>query len=166
MSVLLQRSIAHARNCADCCLRSVFWFSVCCKLSGLPETLHQIPVADLQNSRSDLLLLYSCACMQQEDVCKLVLTVSSAAVWGGRGPTECLSLQVFILPTIRINNGQYRGKLAYAEVLQAICAGFSYGAEPSVCMQEDTCREGSQPDTDCKSRYPPITNLVCRLSAL
>ena len=63
-----------------------------------------------------------------------------------------MCLQVFILPTIRINNGQYRGKLAYAEVLQAICAGFSYGAEPSVCMQEDTCREGSQPDTDCKSR--------------
>lgn len=61
-------------------------------------------------------------------------------------------MQVFILPTIRINNGQYRGKLAYAEVLQAICAGFSYGAEPSVCMQEDTCREGSQPDTDCKAK--------------
>lgn len=64
----------------------------------------------------------------------------------------CMPLQVFILPTVRINNGQYRGKLAYAEVLRAICAGFSYGAEPSVCMQEDTCREGSQPDTDCKSR--------------
>jgi hypothetical protein len=95
-------------------------------------------------------------------------SIAACTIWKGHAALMCHNLcqhplelwhdqvdddmQVFILPTIRINNGQYRGKLAYAEVLQAICAGFSYGAEPSVCMQEDTCREGSQPDTDCKAK--------------
>ena len=44
-------------------------------------------------------------------------------------------MQVYILPTIRINNGQYRGKLSYTEVLRAICAGFTKNAEPKVCMR-------------------------------
>lgn len=41
--------------------------------------------------------------------------------------------QVFILPTIRINNAQYRGKLAVTEVLRAICAGFLEGNRPDAC---------------------------------
>lgn len=40
--------------------------------------------------------------------------------------------QVFILPTIRINGVQYRGKMATAEVLRALCAGFSAGNMPQV----------------------------------
>ena len=63
-------------------------------------------------------------------------------------------MQVFILPTIRINSGQYRGKLAYKEVLTALCAGFSKDNEPEVCLRvaEDSCRPGGPGDTACKSR--------------
>ena len=63
--------------------------------------------------------------------------------------------EVFILPTIRINHGQYRGKLAYSEVLKAICAGFTKNNEPDVCLRvaEDDCREGSVGDRECKARY-------------
>ncbi len=53
---------------------------------------------------------------------------SSATVW-----PLLLCLQVFILPTIRINKAQYRGKLAVTEVLRAICAGFVEGNRPSAC---------------------------------
>lgn len=63
-------------------------------------------------------------------------------------------LQVYILPTIRINNGQYRGKLAYTEVLKAICAGFSKGSEPPVCLRvsEDSCRPGSMGEATCRQK--------------
>jgi hypothetical protein len=44
-------------------------------------------------------------------------------------------LQVFILPTIRINGVQYRGKMATAEVLRAICAGFVAGNTPQACSK-------------------------------
>lgn len=40
---------------------------------------------------------------------------------------------MFILPTIRINQAQYRGKLAVTEVLRAICAGFVAGNQPQAC---------------------------------
>ncbi|KAL3159117.1 hypothetical protein ABBQ32_011113 [Trebouxia sp. C0010 RCD-2024] len=99
------------------------------------------------DSWSSVAALNSCIGNIDEDEENSIMQAEMASQRGGGDTGE-----VFILPTIRINNGQYRGKLAYAEVLQAICAGFSYGAEPSVCVQEDTCREGSQPDTDCKSR--------------
>ena len=64
-------------------------------------------------------------------------------------------LQVYILPTIRINNGQYRGKLGYADVLKAVCAGFNHGLEPGVCSKlvSTNCRPGSQGDTECLARY-------------
>ena len=65
------------------------------------------------------------------------------------------SLQVYILPTIRINNGQYRGKLSYTEVLRAICAGFTKNTEPKVCMRvsvDDSCRDGSLGQTTCALR--------------
>lgn len=62
--------------------------------------------------------------------------------------------EVYILPTIRINEGQYRGKLAYHEVLQAICAAFDKGSEPSMCfaLGDDNCRKGSRGHEDCSSR--------------
>ena len=62
--------------------------------------------------------------------------------------------QVFILPTIRINNGQYRGKLGYTEVLRAICAGFNQDAEPTACLRvaEDDCRPGSAGESECRAR--------------
>lgn len=64
-------------------------------------------------------------------------------------------LQVYILPTIRINNAQYRGKLSYTEVLRAICAGFTKNFEPKVCMSvavDDSCRPGSVGPTTCAAK--------------
>ncbi len=62
---------------------------------------------------------------------------------------------MYILPTIRINDGQYRGKLSYTEVLRAICAGFTKNAEPKACMRvavDDSCRDGSLGQTTCGAR--------------
>uniref|UniRef100_A0ACD5X3J7 Uncharacterized protein n=1 Tax=Avena sativa TaxID=4498 RepID=A0ACD5X3J7_AVESA len=44
---------------------------------------------------------------------------------------------VTILPTLVINNRQYRGKLDKGAVLKALCAGFRETTEPSVCLTED-----------------------------
>ncbi|KAJ4754886.1 Vacuolar-sorting receptor 7 [Rhynchospora pubera] len=49
---------------------------------------------------------------------------------GGRG-------DVSILPTLVINNIQYRGKLESTAVLRAICAGFKESTEPHVCLTPD-----------------------------
>ncbi|KAJ8461096.1 hypothetical protein OPV22_034022 [Ensete ventricosum] len=54
---------------------------------------------------------------------------------------------VTILPTLVINNRQYRGKLDKAAVLKAICAGFQETTEPAVCLSEEIetneCRENN-----------------------
>ena len=71
-------------------------------------------------------------------------------------------MQVYILPTIRINDGQYRGKLSYTEVLRAICAGFTKNAEPKVCMRvsvDDSCRDGSVGQTTCAIRWAAICSI-------
>ncbi|RWR79051.1 vacuolar-sorting receptor 1-like protein isoform X1 [Cinnamomum micranthum f. kanehirae] len=44
---------------------------------------------------------------------------------------------VTILPTLVINNRQYRGKLDKGAVLKAICAGFQKTTEPAVCLSAD-----------------------------
>ncbi|WCJ27850.1 hypothetical protein M5689_009573 [Euphorbia peplus] len=44
---------------------------------------------------------------------------------------------VTILPTLVINNRQYRGKLGKGPVLKAICAGFQEGTEPAICLSSD-----------------------------
>lgn len=44
---------------------------------------------------------------------------------------------VTILPTLVINNRQYRGKLDRGAVLKAICSGFKETTEPAVCLTED-----------------------------
>ena len=65
---------------------------------------------------------------------------------------------MYILPTIRINNGQYRGKLSYTEVLRALCAGFTKNAEPAACMRvaiDDSCRDGSVGASTCAARSAP-----------
>ncbi|KAL2465866.1 Vacuolar-sorting receptor 3 [Abeliophyllum distichum] len=41
---------------------------------------------------------------------------------------------VTILPTLVVNNRQYRGKLEKGSVLKAICAGFEETTEPAVCL--------------------------------
>ncbi|KAJ4976167.1 hypothetical protein NE237_001273 [Protea cynaroides] len=44
---------------------------------------------------------------------------------------------VTILPTLVINNVQYRGKMERTAVLKAICAGFKETTEPAVCLSGD-----------------------------
>ncbi|KAH7307495.1 hypothetical protein KP509_22G062400 [Ceratopteris richardii] len=44
---------------------------------------------------------------------------------------------VTILPTLIINDRQYRGKLDKSTVLGAICSGFREGTDPPVCLDED-----------------------------
>ena len=60
---------------------------------------------------------------------------------------------MYILPTIRINNGQYRGKLSVTEVMRALCAAFVKGKEPPACLKvkEDECRPGSVGDSVCSA---------------
>ncbi|KAG8091486.1 hypothetical protein GUJ93_ZPchr0012g19527 [Zizania palustris] len=44
---------------------------------------------------------------------------------------------VTILPTLVVNNRQYRGKLERKAVLKAVCAGFEETTEPNVCLSDD-----------------------------
>uniref|UniRef100_A0A5B7BE82 EGF-like calcium-binding domain-containing protein n=1 Tax=Davidia involucrata TaxID=16924 RepID=A0A5B7BE82_DAVIN len=44
---------------------------------------------------------------------------------------------VTILPTLVINNVQYRGKLERTAVLKALCAGFKESTEPRICLSGD-----------------------------
>ncbi|OVA01562.1 EGF-like calcium-binding domain [Macleaya cordata] len=44
---------------------------------------------------------------------------------------------VTILPTLVINNAQYRGKLGRTAVLKAICAGFKETTDPPICLSGD-----------------------------
>ncbi|XP_047307238.1 vacuolar-sorting receptor 1-like isoform X1 [Impatiens glandulifera] len=44
---------------------------------------------------------------------------------------------VTILPTLVINNRQYRGKLDKSAVLKAICSGFQETTEPALCLNDD-----------------------------
>ncbi|KAF7142872.1 hypothetical protein RHSIM_Rhsim05G0231000 [Rhododendron simsii] len=44
---------------------------------------------------------------------------------------------VTILPTLVINNRQYRGKLEKSAVLKAICSGFLETTEPAICLSAD-----------------------------
>ncbi|ESQ33748.1 hypothetical protein EUTSA_v10007059mg [Eutrema salsugineum] len=44
---------------------------------------------------------------------------------------------VTILPTLIINNAQYRGKLERNAVLKAICSGFKERTEPGICLSGD-----------------------------
>ncbi|XP_043713336.1 vacuolar-sorting receptor 3-like [Telopea speciosissima] len=44
---------------------------------------------------------------------------------------------VTILPTLVVNNRQYRGKLEKGAVLKAICSGFEETTEPAVCLSND-----------------------------
>jgi len=74
---------------------------------------------------------------------------------------------VYILPTIRINEGQYRGKLSYTEVLRALCAGFNKNDEPAACntVGEADCRVGAPGDVDCSSRRASADAAQTRLNS-
>lgn len=55
---------------------------------------------------------------------------------------------IAILPTVRVNQRQYRGALDSPSVLRAICSGFPEGSEPTVCNEEwvsdNECRPGNE----------------------
>ncbi|KAL4442405.1 hypothetical protein ABPG77_004989 [Micractinium sp. CCAP 211/92] len=54
---------------------------------------------------------------------------------------------VILLPTVVINNDQYRGLLAAPAVLRALCSGFAEGSEPPICLSGalnvDDCASGT-----------------------
>ncbi|XP_056859070.1 vacuolar-sorting receptor 7 isoform X1 [Raphanus sativus] len=54
---------------------------------------------------------------------------------------------VTILPTLVINNAQYRGRLERTAVLKAICAGFNETSDPPICLntglETNECLENS-----------------------
>ncbi|VFQ97470.1 unnamed protein product [Cuscuta campestris] len=54
---------------------------------------------------------------------------------------------VIMLPTMVINDVQYRGKLERSAVLKAICAGFKETSEPAICLnaelETNECLEGN-----------------------
>jgi hypothetical protein len=43
------------------------------------------------------------------------------------------------LPTLVVNNRQYRGKLEKGAVLKAICSGFEETTDPAVCLSNGKC---------------------------
>lgn len=70
--------------------------------------------------------------------------------------------EVFILPTLRINGAQYRGKLAVNEVLQAICAGFEKGNRPKSCDRalDEPCMIGGSGQLRCAANKDGKTQCV------
>lgn len=66
------------------------------------------------------------------DVDNLVLKTEQEAQIG-RGSRG----DVTILPTLVVNNRQYRGKLDKSAVLKAICSGFKETTEPAICLSAD-----------------------------
>ena len=97
---------------------------------------------------SSLEELRGCVGDVHKDEANPMLESEMARQRGGGGAGE-----VFILPTIRINGRQYRGRLAYDDVLTGICAGFpTDGRRPSICSAAssgDACRAGSAAALAC-----------------
>ncbi|XP_050234981.1 vacuolar-sorting receptor 1-like [Mercurialis annua] len=86
----------------------------------------------IQSLGADLKQIDKCIGDTEADVDNPVLKVEQDAQIGkgARG-------DVTILPTLVINNGQYRGKLDKGAVLKAICAGFQETTEPAICLSEE-----------------------------
>lgn len=76
--------------------------------------------------------IHKCIGNPEDDVENEVLKIEQD-LQVGRGSRG----DVTILPTLVINDVQYRGKLERTAVLKALCAGFKEGTEPSVCLNGD-----------------------------
>jgi PA domain len=74
--------------------------------------------------------------------------------------------EVFILPTLRINGAQYRGKLAVGEVLRALCAGFEEGNRPGACDRaiDDACMPGGKGFNECSANKDGKTQCIATFS--
>ncbi|KAI6673330.1 hypothetical protein NL676_001236 [Syzygium grande] len=86
----------------------------------------------IQSLGVDLEKINRCIGDPDADVDNLVLMAEQDAQVGegSRG-------DVSILPTLIINNRQYRGKLDRGAVLKAVCAGFQETTEPAICLSSD-----------------------------
>ncbi|CAD5327214.1 unnamed protein product [Arabidopsis thaliana] len=64
---------------------------------------------------------------------------------------------VTILPTLVVNNRQYRGKLEKSAVLKALCSGFEESTEPAICLSTDnngdSWQDKSPNITTCKATF-------------
>ncbi|KAL6528561.1 Vacuolar-sorting receptor 2 [Orobanche minor] len=86
----------------------------------------------IQSLGYDVTKIDECIGDIEADVDNPVLTAEQEAQIGkgSRG-------DVTILPTLVINNRQYRGKLDKGAVLKAICSGFQETTEPAICLSRD-----------------------------
>ena len=93
--------------------------------------------------------LRACIGSQDEDAVHAVMEEQLVAQRGDGGEGS-----VFILPTIKVNGVQYRGKMAMSDVLRAICAGFVEGNRPAACAKitDDVCMQGGRGYADCAAR--------------
>ena len=51
------------------------------------------------------------------------------------GPTDAAS-RIIMLPTVIVNDKQYRGRLDAPSITRALCSGFDESTEPEVCQDE------------------------------
>ena len=51
------------------------------------------------------------------------------------GPTDAAS-RIIMLPTVIVNDKQYRGRLDAPSITRALCSGFDESTEPEVCPDE------------------------------
>ena len=103
------------------------------------------------DSWSSLEELRRCIGGKDDDTPHAIMEEQLAAQAGTEGDTEG---EVFILPTLKINGAQYRGKLAVVEVLRALCAGFEVGNRPAACDKavDDACMVGAKGYVECAAR--------------
>ena len=104
--------------------------------------------------------LHACVGDVRADADNALMEAEMARQRGGGDTGE-----VYILPTLRINKRQYRGKLAYADVLRAICAALTAPSPPKVCTHaagNSACRPGSAGFAACAARTDGKTK--CRES--
>lgn len=80
----------------------------------------------------DLKKIDECMGDPEEDAENAVLKAEQQAQIG-----KGLRGDVTILPTLVINNRQYRGKLDKKAVLKAICSGFEETTEPPICLSQE-----------------------------
>lgn len=103
--------------------------------------------------------LQGCIGQQDADADQPIMDAQLAAQ---KGDDKTGEGEVFILPTIRINSVQYRGKMATAEVLRAICAGFAAGNTPETCSKavDDPCMQGGKGYQECSARTDGKTQCI------
>ena len=108
---------------------------------------------------SSVAALNACIGAQEADEPHQIMEAQMVAQKGEEAGAEG---EVFILPTIRINGAQYRGRMATPDVLRALCAGFSEGNRPPACTKaaDDACMEGGKGAAECGARTDGRTACV------